>query len=79
MMLKLMKYEIKSTYKVFFTIMASFVLLTILLCMSMRIPNTMMLILFSGACFVIGGGTFIAYLVTLLNRYYKIFMGEKAI
>ncbi len=28
MMLKLMKYEIKSTYKVFFTIMASFVLLT---------------------------------------------------
>lgn len=78
MMLKLMKYEIKSTYKVFFTIMASFVLLTILLCMSMRIPNTMMLILFSGACFVIGGGTFIAYLVTLLNRYYKNLYGREA-
>ncbi len=77
MMLKLMKYEIKSTYKVFFTIMASFVLLTILLCMSMRIPNTMMLILFSGACFVIGGGTFIAYLVTLLNRYYKNLYGRE--
>ena len=77
MILKLMKYEIKSTYKVFFTIMASFILLTILLCMSMKIPNTMMLLLFSAACFVIGGGTFFAYLITLFNRYYKNLYGRE--
>lgn len=78
MMLKLMKYEIKSTYKTFFTIMASFVLLTILLCMSMKMPNTpMLLVLFSGACFMIGGGTFIAYLLTLFNRYYKNLYGRE--
>ncbi len=45
--------------------------------MSMRIPNTMMLILFSMACFVIGGGTFVAYLITLLNRYYKNLYGRE--
>lgn len=77
MILKLMKYEIKSTYKVFFTILASFVLLTILLCMSMKIPNTTMILVFSGACFVIGGGTFFAYLITLFNRYYKNLYGRE--
>lgn len=77
MILKLMKYEIKSTYKVFFTILASFVLLTILLCMSMKIPNTAMLLIFSGACFVIGGGTFVAYFITLFNRYYKNLYGRE--
>ena len=77
MILKLMKYEIKSTYKVFFTILASFVLLTILLCMSMKTPNTIMILIFSGACFVIGGGTFFAYLITLFNRYYKNLYGRE--
>ena len=71
MILKLMKYEIKSTYKVFFTIMASFILLTMLLCISMNNPSTLMISILSLACFVIAGSTFCIYFVTLFNRYYK--------
>jgi len=71
MMLKLMKYEIKSTYKVFFTIMASFILLTMLLCISLNNPNTLMISIVSLAGFVIAGSTFCVYFVTLFNRYYK--------
>lgn len=77
MILKLMKYEIKSTYKVFFTIMASFVLLTILMCMSMKNPNAVMISILSIACFVIAGSTFCVYFVTLFNRYYKNLYGRE--
>lgn len=77
MMLKLMKYEIKSTYKIFFTIIASFILLTVLLCMSMNNPNTILIMAFSLACVVIGGSTFCVYFVTLFNRYYKNLYGRE--
>lgn len=77
MMLKLMKYEIKSTYKIFFTIIASFVLLTVLLCMSMNNPNALMMTILGLACFVIGGSTFCVYFVTLFNRYYKNLYGRE--
>ena len=77
MMLKLMKYEMKSTYKVFFTIMASFILLTILMCMSIKNPSAVMISILSIACFVIAGSTFCVYFVTLFNRYYKNLYGRE--
>ena len=77
MILHLMKYEIKSTYRIFLTIVVSFILLTVLLCIGMTNQNTILLMLFSLSAFVIGCATFVAYFVTILNRYYKNLYGRE--
>ena len=77
MILHLMKYEIKSTYRIFLTIVVSFILLTVLLCIGMTNQNTILLMLFSLSAFVIGCATFIAYFVTILNGYYKNLYGRE--
>lgn len=77
MILHLMKYEIKSTYRIFLTIVVSFILLTVLLCIGMTNQNTILLMLFSLSAFVIGCATFVTYFVTILNRYYKNLYGRE--
>lgn len=77
MILQLMKYEMKSTYRIFLAIVISFILLTALLCIGMINQNPILLTLFSLSSVVIGIAAFIAYFVTILNRYYKNLYGRE--